>query len=96
MEDEAEHFLRIRKEDNMRILRLNVPVVVLMVAMAFMSSSVWAAVDYSSTLNVFKASPQVRPFLRLRAGTPSFQPSGRKDWGWAGHTEKARCTAQER
>lgn len=62
----------------MRDVRLCAPSVVLMVATAFTSFSASAAVDYSSTINVFKASPQVQPFFRMLTDTLSFQPSGKE------------------
>lgn len=57
---------------------------VLPVAMAFMSSSASAAVDYSGTLNVFKASPQVQPFFKNAYGYAVFPTVGKGGLGIGG------------
>jgi lipid-binding SYLF domain-containing protein len=58
--------------------------VVLIGAVAFASAGAAAAVDYSSTLNVFKASPQVRPFFKDAYGYAVFPTVGKGGLGIGG------------
>jgi len=68
----------------MRNVRFYVPAVALMVVMAFTSSTASAAEDYSNTLNVFKASPQVQPFFKNAYGYAVFPTVGKGGVGIGG------------
>jgi lipid-binding SYLF domain-containing protein len=68
----------------MRIIRFHMGTVVLIGAIACTSASASAAVDYSSTLNVFKASPQVKPFFKDAYGYAVFPTVGKGGLGIGG------------
>lgn len=68
----------------MRIFRVSVPAVFLMVAMACASSSAWAAEDFSSTIDKFKSSEQVKPFFENAYGYAVFPLIGKGGLGIGG------------
>ena len=80
----------------MRNLRFYVPAVVLMVTTAFTSSSTSAATDYSDTLNVFKASPQVQPFFKNAYGYAVFPTVGKGGLGIGGAYGKGQVYRGEK
>lgn len=68
----------------MRTIRWHMRTILLIGAMAFAGASAWAVVDYSSTLNVFKASAQVRPFFKDAYGYAVFPTVGKGGLGIGG------------
>jgi lipid-binding SYLF domain-containing protein len=68
----------------MKNVRLYAASVMLIVTAAFTTSSASAAVDYSSTINVFKASSQVQPFFKNAYGYAVFPTVGKGGLGIGG------------
>jgi lipid-binding SYLF domain-containing protein len=68
----------------MRTYRVSVPVVLFMAIMAWVSSSTLAAEDYSSTIDKFKSSEQVKPFFENAYGYAVFPLIGKGGLGVGG------------
>ena len=68
----------------MRTFRVSVPAVLFMAAMAWVSSSTLAAEDYSSTIDKFKSSDQVKPFFENAYGYAVFPLIGKGGLGVGG------------
>ena len=65
------------KEDPMKNVYLCVSTGVLMASVAYTSAAASAAVDYSSTLNKFKTSPQVQPLFKDAYGYAVYPSVGK-------------------
>jgi lipid-binding SYLF domain-containing protein len=68
----------------MRTVRVSVPAVLFLAAMAWVSSSALAAEDYTSTLDKFKSSEQVKPFFENAYGYAVFPLIGKAGLGFGG------------
>jgi lipid-binding SYLF domain-containing protein len=68
----------------MKTYRLFIPAVALMGVLAATGSGVTAVEDYSSTINVFRESPQVKPFFEKAYGYAVFPTVGKGGFGVGG------------
>lgn len=68
----------------MRILRVYLPAILMMAAVACASSSALAADDYSDTIDKFKASSQLQPFFDKAYGYALFPTIGKGGFGIGG------------
>jgi lipid-binding SYLF domain-containing protein len=68
----------------MQNYRFYVPAVLLMIVIALTNSSASAAEDYSSTISVFKQSPQVQPYFENAYGYAVFPTVGKGGLGIGG------------
>jgi lipid-binding SYLF domain-containing protein len=73
-----------KKEEDMKNYRFCLPAVFLMVIFIFNASSAFAVEDYSSTINVFKQSPQVQPYFKKAYGYAVFPTVGKGGLGIGG------------
>ena len=68
----------------MKKYRFCLPAVLVIIVMIFTISSASAAEDYSSTINVFKQSPQVQPYFKNAYGYAVFPTIGKGGLGIGG------------
>jgi len=74
----------MNKEEDMKKCRVCLPAVLVMIVMMVTISSASAAEDYSSTINVFKQSPQVQPYFEKAYGYAVFPTVGKGGLGIGG------------
>jgi hypothetical protein len=68
----------------MKKYRFCLPAVFVMIIFIFNASSAFAAEDYSSTIDVFKQSPQVQPYFKTAYGYAVFPTVGKGGLGIGG------------
>jgi hypothetical protein len=73
-----------RRRKDMKKYTFCLPAVFVMIALIFTTSSAFAAEDYSSTINVFKQSPQVEPYFKNAYGYAVFPTIGKGGLGIGG------------
>lgn len=74
----------MNKEEAMKKYRFCLSAVLALTAMTLMISSASAVEDYSSTINVFKQSPQVQPYFENAYGYAVFPTVGKGGLGVGG------------
>jgi lipid-binding SYLF domain-containing protein len=78
------HLNHRKKEENMKTFRFCLPVIFVIIVLIFTSSVVLAVEDYSSTINVFKQSPQVQHYFKSAYGYAVFPTVGKGGLGIGG------------
>ena len=78
------HLNHGKKEEDMKKYRFFVPAIFVMILLIFTISSASEVKDFSSTINVFKQSPQVQPYFKNAYGYAVFPTVGKGGLGIGG------------
>ncbi len=78
------HLDHRKKEEDVKKYRFCLHAIFVMIVLIFTISSASAAKDYSSTINVFKQSPQVQPYFKNAYGYAVFPTVGKGGLGIGG------------
>jgi lipid-binding SYLF domain-containing protein len=73
-----------KKEEEMKTFRICLSAILSVLVLCFAGSVATAAEDYSSTINVFKQSPQVQPYFKNAYGYAVFPTVGKGGLGIGG------------